>query len=405
MNIIVIFRTALRSLAHHKLRSLLTTLGIIIAVLAIIAVQAIGQGAKANIQKQIDSLGTNFIIVLGGAPKNLAQRRGGGAYETIKESDYQAIMEQCDLIYKASPGIRVPAKCVYAGANWETMLGSGNQDLLEIRKWNVELGSNFTKQEIRSGAKVVLIGQRIRKELFDQINPVGKIMRINKQPFRVIGVLSEKGKRPDGFDEDDVLIAPIKTVQRKLKGIRKYAAIIFSAKSKDDIGKASQEIRSILRQQHKLRPKDSDDFSIFSQADIAKASDAASMILNLLLLVIASISLIVGGIGIMNIMLVSVTERTKEIGLRLALGATTQSVRNQFILEAVIICLAGGLIGIAFGVGIAELIGILAGWPISIPLNSVLISLGSSSLIGLFFGYYPAYKASNLDPVQALQDA
>jgi putative ABC transport system permease protein len=395
---------ALRSLAHHKLRSLLTTLGIVIGIVAIVAVMAIGQGAKARIQKQIEGMGENFVIVIGGQPRTIAQQRGGGAYETIKEEDFEAVVEECDAIYQASPGLRNFVKCVYGGKNWQALMGGVASNYFEIRKWPIVRGEAFNKQDIRTSNKVVLVGQKVAKELFDLIDPVGKTIRINKMPFLVLGVLGEKGKRPDGFDEDDVLFTPVTTMQRKIKGIRNYSAILMSARSKEKIQQAAQQVRSILRLQHNLRPGDEDDFSIFTQDDIAQASEAATRILNLLLFIIASISLIVGGIGIMNIMLVTVTERTKEIGIRMALGASTFSILQQFILEAIIICLFGGLLGVAIGVSIAYLFGFLSGWPIFITPSSIVISLTSCAFIGIFFGFYPAHMASKLNPVDALAD-
>ncbi|MBD3231250.1 FtsX-like permease family protein [Candidatus Dependentiae bacterium] len=404
MNTYQLFLTAMRSLNHHKMRSLLTTLGIIVGVISIIAVMSIGEGAKDKVQKEIEGLGTNFIIVLSGSPKRLAQSRMSGAYLTLKPEDYEAIIEECDDVALASPGVQKIRKVIYEGNNWQPMIGGVNEHYLQIRNWPLVAGRFFTKYENRTSKKVAVIGQTVYNELFDNQNPIGKIIRIKKLPFKVIGVLEERGKLPDGRDEDDIILIPLRTMQRKVEGIhnKNFAAIIISAKNKTRMNQTASEIRSILRQQHKLKEDEDDNFTIFTQNDISQASDAASAVLNILLLIIASISLIVGGIGIMNIMLVSVTERTREIGIRMAIGATTQTILNQFIIEAITICLMGGLLGITFGILIAKIVGYFLAWPIFISIQSIAISISSSVLIGLFFGYYPAKKASCLNPVEAL---
>jgi putative ABC transport system permease protein len=271
-----------------------------------------------------------------------------------------------------------------------------------IRNWKLTAGEAFTEQDVRAGTKVALLGTTVAKELFGKENPIGKTIRMKRLPFKVIGVLEELGKTPDGRDQDDAIFAPVKTVQRKLMGKTNYSAFILSTKTKERMSATADMIKAILRQRHNLAENEDDDFTFFTQNDIAQASDAASQVLNLLLLIIASISLIVGGIGIMNIMLVSVTERTREIGIRMALGATTRAILIQFILEAITICLTGGFVGMVFGIGVSEFIGFVLDWPIFISKSALAISLGSSALIGLFFGYYPAYKASQLNPVDAL---
>ncbi|MBU4269369.1 ABC transporter permease [Candidatus Dependentiae bacterium] len=404
MNSYQLLLTALRSLNKHKIRSLLTTLGIIVGIISIIAVMSIGEGAKYRVKKEIEGLGTNFILVIGGTPKRLMAQRGGSGNLTLKEQDYTAIINECDGVAMASPGLQGSQKVLYEGNNWQTQLGGVNQDYLEIRNWALEKGDFFDKNAVKSGKKVAVIGQTVKNEIFGKENPIGRTVRIKKIPFTIIGVLAERGKSPDGRDEDDIIFVPVKTMQKKLMGIKtdKYGAIIISAKDKDSMNKTADEIKSILRQRHNLLPTEEDDFTVFTQDDISKASDAASGVLNILLLVIASISLIVGGIGIMNIMLVTVTERTKEIGIRMAIGATTSAVLTQFVLEAIIICLFGGLLGIFFGSSIAYTVGQILGWPIFISLKSIAISLFSAISIGLFFGYYPAKKASRLNVVEAL---
>ncbi len=402
MNFYQLFTSAIRSLKNHKVRSLLTTLGIIIGVVSIIAVMSIGQGAKVRVSQTIEKLGSNFIIVLGSSPKHISQR--AGAALTLKPADLAAIIHECDDIAYISPGVMLPIKAVSEGANWQTTVGGVNQDYTLIRNWKLTSGEFFTEQDVRAGNKVAILGTVVARELFGKENPIGKTVRIKRLPFKVIGILEELGKMPDGRDQDDIIFAPIKTVQRKLMGKLNYSAILLSTKTKERMGTTATLIKSILRQKHNLGEKDEDDFTFFTQDDISQASDAASQVLNLLLLIIASISLLVGGIGIMNIMLVSVTERTKEIGIRMALGATTKAILIQFILEAVTICLTGGLVGMLLGIGASEAIGFMLGWPIFISKSALIISLSSSALIGLFFGYYPAYKASQLNPVEALLD-
>ncbi|KKQ33244.1 MAG: ABC transporter permease protein [candidate division TM6 bacterium GW2011_GWF2_37_49] len=401
MNSILLLQTAVRTLKHHIVRSVLTTLGIIIGVVSIIAVMSIGEGAKQRVNQTIQKLGTNFIIVLGGSPKHLSQNRGGAGF-TIKPEDLAAVKDECDDINLISPGVLYPSKAVYDGSNWQTQIGGVNEFYLEVREWKLECGSFFTSQDVKSGSKIAVIGQTVKKELFGTVDPIDKVIRIKKLPFKIIGVLEERGKSPDGRDEDDVIFAPITTVMRKLLGKNNYTALIMSAKSKERLAAATEQVRAIIRQRHRLLESDDDDFTVFTQDDIAKATDAASMVLNLLLFIIASISLIVGGIGIMNIMLVSVKERTKEIGIRMALGATTFTILSQFILEAVIICLIGGLVGVTLGVATAQIIGFLLEWPIFISKYAVVISLFSSAMIGLFFGFYPAYQAAMMNPVEAL---
>lgn len=391
----------MRSLSNHKTRSLLTTLGIIIGVVSIIAVMSIGEGAKYKVGKEIEKLGTNFIIVLATQPKHFAMR-GSGIHMTLKQEDYRALLEECDDLALISPGVQAPAKVVYEGNNWQTLITGLNEHYLEIRQWKLLRGEFFTEQDVRSGNKVAVLGISVAKELFKGEDPIGKTIRIKRLPFKVIGIAEEKGRSPDGRDQDDTVMAPVTTVQRKIMGRTQYGAFLMSAKSKERLSAAAGQVRAILRQKHRIKEGEDDDFTLFTQDDISQATDAASAVLNLLLLIIASISLIVGGIGIMNIMLVTVTERTKEIGIRMALGATTQNILTQFLLEAVSICLFGGLLGVFLGVITAVFVGHLLSWPIYISPMSVVLSLGSSVFIGLFFGYYPAYKASQLDPVEAL---
>jgi len=402
MNFYQLSTSAFRSLSNHKIRSLLTTLGIIIGVISIIAVMSIGEGAKARVNQTIEKLGSNFIIVLGSSPKHLSQR--GGLAPTLKEADYEAIKAECDDIAFISPAVMQPTKAVSETSNWQTIVAGVNQDYITVRNWKLKEGRFFTEHDITANHRLAVVGAVSARELFGTTNPIGKMIRIKKLPFKIIGVLTELGKTPDGRDQDDIIFAPVTTVQRKLMGKTTYSAFLLSTKTKERMDATASLIRSILRQKHHLCRTDEDDFTFFTQNDISQASDAASSVLNLLLLIIASISLIVGGIGIMNIMLVSVKERTKEIGIRMALGAKKRAILLQFILEAITICLAGGIVGASFGIGVSKIIGFVLGWPIFISKTALNLSLGSSVLIGLFFGYYPAYKASQLNPVEALLD-
>jgi len=398
----ILLGSAFRSLRHHKMRSLLTTLGIIIGVVSIIAVMSIGEGAKHQVRQQIEKMGANFVVILAAPPKAITQR--GNVYFTLKPSDVQAIKDECPEVYLISPGVQYQEKVITEGANWMTTVGGVNEDYLEIRQLTTTKGEFFTAQDVRASSKVVVLGIRVAKELYGDRDPIGTIVRIKKIPFRVIGVLSEQGRSPDGRDLDDNVLMPISTILRKLLGKTNYNALVLSVYHKEKMASASRQIRSILRQRHRLQPEDDDDFTIFTQDDAFQASEAASSILNLLLIIIASISLIVGGIGIMNIMLVTVTERTKEIGIRMALGATTANILIQFILEAITICLIGGILGCFVGIGISQFVGLLLQWPIFISREAVVISLSSAAFIGLFFGYYPALQASQMNPVEALLD-
>ncbi len=402
MNKSLIIKSALRSLNNHKVRAVLTTLGIIIGVVSIICVMSIGEGAKYKINKEIQKLGTNFIIVLS-SPQRKLSNRSLGAMATLTKADVAAIRQECSQIRLMSPGLQLNGKVIYERANWKTVIGSSNEHYLDIRELKMLEGKYFSAEDVRSSSKVAVLGYSLAKELFGDASPLGKKIRLRNRPFLIIGVLNEQGKRPDGTDQDDIVMIPITTMVKRIKaGVQRYGAILLTAKSPDVIQEASAEIRAILRQSRKLQDNQEDDFTVFSQSDIAQASNAASAILNLLLFIIASISLIVGGIGIMNIMLVTVTERTREIGIRMAIGATTSNILAQFLLESVTICLAGGLVGAILGISGAQLISFFLGWPIFISIKSIIISLFSTVFIGVFFGYYPAYQASQLKPVEAL---
>jgi putative ABC transport system permease protein len=407
MNFVILIRVALRSLVTHPMRSLLTMLGVIIGVVSIVSVRSIGEGAKIKVAQQIQNLGSNFVIVLAGSPKNRSTGggRGGSGLLTLKKKEYDAVVFESPDILRASPGIGTLVSAVNENQNWKTTLVGTNEEFQEIRTWPCVTGEFFNMQDVRSANKVALLGLTVTRQLFGSQDPTGKKIRINGMPFTILGVLSEKGKRPDGRDEDDMIYAPWTTVQKKVMGLTEgFSVFIFSAKSKDLTEKVTNDIRSILRQQRKLSAVEEDDFTLFSQDEIARASDQAQAALSLLLLIIASISLLVGGIGIMNIMLVTVSERTREIGIRLALGARTHNILIQFVLEAVTICLCGGIIGVLIGIALAYTVAGFLGWPVFISISSIILGLGSSVCIGLFFGYYPAHIASQLNPVDALAE-
>jgi putative ABC transport system permease protein len=401
MNSKLLLTVALRTLANHKTRSLLTTLGIIIGVTSIITVMSIGEGAKYRVRQEIEKLGTNFIIAI----SKPAKQRIMMGQKMFKQSTYDAIIRECPQIKYASPALIENTIATYEGETHRANAVGVNPIYFTIRDWKTTEGDIFTESDLKTGKKVVVIGKTVKKELFGDADPIGKTIRIKKVPFKVVGVLDEKGTNPGGQDEDDNVFMPTTTMQRKIAGVvNKFMAMMFSANSKEDISKASFTIGSVIRQQHRLKPTDDDDYTVFSQDDISQATDATFAILNLLLFAVASIALIVGGIGIMNIMLVSVTERTKEIGIRISLGAQQHHILNQFLIEAVIICLIGGIIGVLFGGGVSTAICLSFKWPVFISTTAIITSLFSSMLIGIFFGYYPAYKASMLNPVDALAD-
>lgn len=404
MNIILLIKTAVKSLKSHMVRSLLTTLGIIIGVISIICVMSLGEGARDRVNQEIKRLGTNFVLVLSASPKRLVQR-GSAATPKLTFKDLEAIKNQSDEIALISPGNIVQLKAFYKGLSWQTVAAGVNEDYFTIREWNSAAGEFFTKYDVISRKRVAVIGKTVAKELFGGENPIGETIKLKNLPFTIIGLLEEKGKTPDGNDQDDSIFIPISTLLHKFAPDKtKFFALIMSAKNKDSMHIAADEVSSILRQTHHITTNIDDDFTIFTQADIFQASESASKILNLLLIFIAGISLLVGGIGIMNIMLVTVTERTREIGVRMAIGAKRSTILLQFIFEAIIMCLMGGLCGVLLGVVFSKLLGIVLGWPISISMKSLWISLSSSMITGLFFGYNPAKKAARMSPVQALSE-
>jgi len=397
-------RLAWRSLQRNKMRSTLTMLGVIIGVGAVIATLAIGSGARASVQAQIASLGTNVVMVMGGTT-SASGVRSFSLTQTLTTDDAEAIKRECPAVQLVSPTARTSGQIISSSANWSTQIQGGSQDYLAIRDWPVADGVTFTDADVRGTAKVCVLGKTTADALFPAgDDPVGQTIRIKDLPFKVVGVLSPKGGSAQGQDQDDIIIAPITTVQRKLTtNPNRVQSIMVSAVSADQVNDAIDQITSLLRQRHRIRQGADDDFMIRSQSEFANAAEETSRTMTLLLTAIAAVSLLVGGIGIMNIMLVSVTERTREIGIRMAVGARSGDIRWQFLVESAFLSLVGGAIGVAVGSASSGLITKLARWPTIVSPLSVILAFVFAAAIGIFFGYYPARKASRLDPIEALR--
>ena len=401
-------RIAFRALRMNKLRSALTMLGIVIGVASVIATVAIGSGATQRIQQQIASIGSNIIIVIPGSMSSSGVRLGTGNAVTLSEADARELVAQCPDVALAAPMVRGGAQVVFGNNNWATGVYGVTPDYLTIREFSVAVGSQFSQQDVDSANKVAVLGQTPVDNLFDGADPIGQSIRIKNVPFTVVGVLTRKGQSSQGQDQDDVILLPISTAKRKVIGVKQANAdavdtIMMQAKSGAQIPAAQEEAAALLRQRHHLQTADDDDFSIRNLEELFAAQEASSKIMAVMLAAVASVSLVVGGIGIMNIMLISVQERTREIGLRQALGAKTRDILTQFLVEAITLSLAGGVAGILVGVGASLLISKLAGWTTSIGLGAVLLAVFFSALVGVGFGYYPARKAAFLDPIEALR--
>jgi putative ABC transport system permease protein len=401
-------RIAFRALKMNKMRSGLTMLGIIIGVAAVIATVAIGSGATQRIQEQIASIGSNLIIVLPGSMTSSGLRMGTGNVVTLSETDARELAAQCPDIALAAPSVRGGAQVVFGNSNWATMILGVTPDYLALRDLSVAQGSPFTLQDVIGGNKVALLGKTVVNNLFGDIDPVGQTIRIKKVPFTVVGVLAPKGQSSSGQDQDDVILLPISTAKRKVIGIKQANAdavdlIMIQARSDSQMQAAQEEASALLRQRHHLSSAEADDFSIRNLQDLFAAQEASSRIMSLMLAAVASVSLIVGGIGIMNIMLVSVRERTREIGLRQAVGAKVRDILTQFLVEAVTLSIAGGFVGILLGIGASSVISRVAGWNTVVGLGAVSLAVFFSALVGISFGYYPARKAAYLDPIEALR--
>jgi putative ABC transport system permease protein len=399
-------KISLRALRVNKMRSALTMLGIIIGVGAVIAMVAVGTGASRRISEQISSIGSNLIIILPGATTAGGVRMGAGTQPTLSIGDAEAILKECSAVANVAPVLNGVAQVVYGHQNWSTGIVGTTPNMLDVRDWRLSAGRPFTEQDVKSATKVCLLGQTVVENLFGEEDPIGHIVRIKNIPFTVIGILERKGQSPSGQDQDDTIYVPVTTAQKKLFGTTfpgMVRTIMVKAKSLEDLDRATRQITELLRQRHRIGPKQENDFTVRNLTQMMQAQEQSTKVMTILLGAIASVSLIVGGIGIMNIMLVSVTERTREIGIRMAVGAKTWDIRLQFIIEAVTLSLIGGIVGIIIGVTSSKIISTMAGWPTVVSPFSILLAFGFSGLVGIFFGFYPAYKASLLNPIDALR--
>ena len=401
-------RIALRALRVNKLRSALTMLGIIIGVGAVIAMVGVGAGAQARVAEQIQSLGSNLIIVLSGSTTAGGIRGGQGSRLTITEDDSAAIAREIAAVQGSAPAMRGSAQVVYGNLNWSTGIQGVTADYAEVREWGVVTGRFVTPEDLAGASKVALLGQTTVQNLFGDSDPLGQIIRIKKVPFTVVGVLDRKGQNSWGQDQDDVVIIPLSTAKKKVLGVsqanaRSVGSISIKILPGENMVEAEAQIRELLRQRHRLQPYQEDDFTVRNLSEVLQTQEESSKVMTYLLLAIASVSLLVGGIGIMNIMLVSVTERTREIGLRMAVGARGRDILTQFLVEAVTLSLIGGLIGIATGLGTSYAISQLAEWRVAISPESIAMAFGFAAAVGVFFGFYPARKAARLDPIDALR--
>ena len=404
MDVMAIIRIAMRALARNKMRSSLTMLGIIIGVGAVIAMVSVGQGAQQQAQQQIAAMGSNILFVGSGTVTRGGMRMGSGATKTLIYEDMQAILRESPAVQAAAPGSQSSAQVVYGNDNWATQINGTEPQYFDIRTWPFQEGSSFTQGDVDMAANVAVIGETVRKNLFGATDPVGETIRISNLPFKVVGVLVPKGTSAAmGQDQDDVIIVPITTLQKKITGQDWLRWIMVSAISREASYTAQQQITSLLRDRHRIRSSQDDDFMVRNLADVADLADQQARLFTVLLASIASISLIVGGIGIMNIMLVSVTERTREIGIRMAIGATEGDVQQQFLIEAVVLSLVGGAVGIMSGVGASYLITQTLGWPVLVSPMAIVAAVVFSMAVGIFFGFYPARKAARMDPIEALR--
>jgi putative ABC transport system permease protein len=406
INIPSTIRISFRALKVNKMRSALTMLGIIIGVGAVIAMIAIGTGASKRIAEQISSMGSNLLMILPGATTAGGVRMGAGTQPTLNMADADAILKECTAVSDVAPVLNGVAQIVYGHQNWSTGVLGTTSGMLNVRDWPLAAGRSFTQQDVKSATKVCLLGQTVVENLFGDMDPIGQIIRIKKIPFTVVGVLGSKGQSPQGQDQDDTIHVPVTTAQKKLFGTTfpgMVRIIMVKGKSADTLPAAEKQITELLRQRHRIGSKQDNDFTVRNLTQVMQTAEQSTKVMALLLGAIASVSLLVGGIGIMNIMLVSVTERTREIGIRMAIGAKTWDIRLQFIIEALILSLIGGVAGIIAGISGSKIITLFAGWSTVVSPFSVFIAFGFSGLVGIFFGFYPAYKASLLDPIDALR--
>ena len=404
MNLTNLLKISLKALNNNKLRCFLTMLGIIIGVGSVITMLAIGQGSKRSIREQISEMGSNMIMIHPGRMERGGVRQSASDMQTLKLEDFKTIAEEAEYISACSPSVNSSGQFINGANNHPSSIYGINSDYLEIRKITVEQGEMFSDQDIQSSAKVCLIGKTVQENLFPNgENPVGKVIRFNKIPFRIIGTLTPKGYNSMGMDQDDLVLAPYTTVQKRILAITYLQGIYCSALTEDMTSAATDEISAILRKNHKLKATDEDDFDIRSQEELSSMLSSTTDMMTILLACIAGISLLVGGIGIMNIMYVSVTERTREIGLRMSIGAKGIDILAQFLIESILISVTGGLIGVIVGVGAAIAVNLIAAFPIYIQPWSVFLSFAVCTLTGVFFGWYPAQKAAMLDPIEAIR--
>ena len=403
MNILNLFKVSLRAVANNKMRSFLSMLGIIIGVAAVIIMMSIGQGSKESIRAELSTMGTNLLTIRPGADMRGGVRQDPSSMQTLKMADYQRILAEKKFVTKVSPEVTSSGQVIYGNNNTNTTIYGESPEYLDIKLWTIEEGDCFTEEDIKKAAKVVVVGQTVVKELFgEHIDPIGKTVRFKSIPMRIIGVLKAKGYNSWGMDQDNVMIAPYTTVMKRIAAQTFFSSIVCSAITEELSDAAIEELTQILRQNHKLKEDAADDFIIRSQAEMMETMSSTMDTVTLILVVAAAFSLLVAGIGIMNIMLVSVTERTKEIGLRMAVGATGPVISLQFLIESVLISVTGGLIGIFVGCSASEGIGLM-GIPVSIPAWSIYVSFLVCVFIGVLFGYIPAQKAANMDPIEAIR--
>jgi putative ABC transport system permease protein len=408
MTLLATLRVALAALRRNKLRSSLTMLGIVIGVAAVIAMVGVGSGAQARVEDQIKSLGSNLIIVLSGNFTGAGARMGAGSQPSISEDDAYALQREVPTVEASAPQLRGSGQVVFGNSNWQSAVLGISPEYFVARNWQVVSGRPIEQSDVDASAKVVLLGQTVARSLFGEADPVGETVRVRRVPHVVIGVLDRKGQSMVGQDQDDVVLIPISTARKRVLGgqqvkSRSVQSITVKVRDGEDVAAAEQEMRDLLRQRHRLQPNQEDDFFLRNLAEVLAAQEASSRVLALLLAAIASVSLVVGGIGIMNIMLVSVTERTREIGLRMAVGARGRDILLQFLVEAVTLALIGGLVGIALGIAASLAVGQFAGWRTEIQPAAIVLAFGFAGAIGVFFGFYPAQKASRLAPIDALR--
>ena len=399
----VLIRVAGDSIRKNKMRTLLTMLGIVIGVGAVIIMVAVGQGAQQGIANQINALGTNLLIVTAGSSNQGGVSQGAQAFNRLTVEDAEKLRSEGTLFAGVTPVVNTRTQVIGGGTNWRTTINGVSTDFQTIRDWQTQSGTFFTDTDVRGLRKVAVIGTTVAENLYPGTDPVGSQIQIRNVPFEIVGVLAPKGQNAGGQDQDDIVVIPYTTAQSRLSGNTRIWQILVSATSPDDIAAAQAEVRSIMRESHRIAEGDEDDFTVRNQTEIASAAQGTTKIMTWLLASIASVSLIVGGIGIMNIMLVSVTERTREIGIRMAIGARGSDVLTQFLVESIVMSVLGGAVGLAVGVGGAQLLAHFTGWSTSVPVQAVALAIGFSAAVGVFFGYYPARKAAALDPINALR--